>query len=161
MTKIYVSLIVALSIVYLNPSNITFGLTREQEPLEAIGTVVAYDQLISLTNITSAPKSQVLIVRIARRIKGPKNRSYIKVIYKYAANESPLPQNMFDGNNQWRFILTRDFRCDSTLREMKPIVTTQGQAIPRLKFTREKDLIQDGVSLPCYVLKPGQYRMQE
>lgn len=120
MTKHYLlSLVIALLIPCIKPTNEIYGLPPETQLLEAVGTVVAYDQGVPLTNITWVQQSQVLLIRISKSIKGQAAGPYIKVIYKYAPNESPLPQNMFDGNNQWRFILNRDISCDTSLREMK------------------------------------------
>lgn len=163
MTKNYLLLlIVALLIVYSKPPTTVSDSPHGSQSLEAIGTVVAYDQLGALTNITSVLQSQVLIIRIARRIKGRENQSYIKVVYEYAANESSLPQNIFDGNSQWRFVLKRNLSCDSTLKEMKATKTKAGDImVPRLKFTREIEILEDEVNLPCYVLKPGKYRMRK
>ena len=157
-------LIVALVIACINPTTGVGSLRSKKQSLEAIGTVVAYDQLVSLTNITSAPQSQVLLVRIAKRIKGQKVGPYIKVVYKYGANEPSLPQEIFDGESQWRFILKRDNGCDSLLGEMKATKpqTKEGQVtLPRLKFTRETEGLRDEARLPCYVLKPGNYREQK
>lgn len=163
MTKNYIFfLIVALLVVYPKPTTTISDLRAESQSLEAIGTVVAYDQLVALSNITAVLQSQVLIIHIAKRIKGRENRSYIKVVYKYAPNESSLPENIFDENSQWRFILERNVSCDSTLKEMKATEAETGDTtVPRLKFTSEIETLGDEVSLPCYVLKPGKYRMQK
>lgn len=164
MTKIYlVSVVVALLIPSIKPTNEIYGLHPETQSLEAVGTVVGYDQIVPLTNITWVMQSQVLLIHISKSIKGRAAGPYIKVVYKYAANDSPLPQNFFDGSTQWRFILKREISCDTSLREMKAIKphTTEGEAtVPRLKFTGETEMIEDEVSLPCYVLKPGKYRME-
>lgn len=106
---------------------------------------------------------QVLLVRISKSIKGRAAGPYIKVIYKHAANDSPLPQDIFDGSTLWRFILKRDSSCDSTLRELKAVKpqTKEGEmTVPRLKFKTETEMIEDEVNLPCYVLRPGKYRVE-
>jgi hypothetical protein len=157
-------LIVVLLIACINPTIGVSGLRREKQSLEIIGSVVAYDQLVPLTNITSAPQSQVLLVRIAKRIKGQEVGPYIKVVYKYGVGEPSLPQEIFDGKSQWRFILKRDGSCDSSLEEMKATKpqTKEGEVtLPRLKFTSGTEGLGDEASLPCYVLKPGNYRVQK
>jgi hypothetical protein len=90
-----------------------------RQSLEVIGNVVAYDQLVSLANITPAPQSEVLLVRVAKRIKGQEVGPYIKIVYTYWANQRSLPPDVFDGKSQWRFSLKREEKCDSSLAEMK------------------------------------------
>jgi len=157
-------MVIALLIPCINPTNEICGLVAETRTLEAVGTVVAYDQLVPLANITWVLQSQVLLIHISKSIKGRAEGPYIKVVYKYATNDSPLPQDVFDGHSEWRFTLKRDNSCDSSLREMKALKpqVTEGQgAVPRLKFKTETEMPGDDVNLPCYVLKPGEYRMEK
>jgi hypothetical protein len=162
MTKKYLRfVVVALLILSIKPTNEIYGVQTETHSLEVVGTVVAYDQLAPLTNITWILQSQVLLIRISKSIKGQAAAPYIKVIYKYPPNDSPLPENILDGNTQWRLILKRDRSCDSSLREMKAIKTKEGGPVLRLKFNSEIEVIEDGVSLPCYVLTPGKFRMEK
>jgi len=120
MTKKYsVSVVVTLLILCINPINPIYGVRSETQSLEVVGTVVAYDQASPLANITWVLQSQVVLIRISKRIKGRAVGPYIKVVYRFAPNESPLPQNILDENTQWRFNLKRDITCDSSVREMK------------------------------------------
>ena len=130
-----------------------------------IGTVIAYDQLVPLTNITSAPQSQLLLVRIERRIKGRETARYIKVVYKYGVDEASLPETVFDGKSRWRFILKRDRSCDSSVGQMKAAKHETKERdevmLPHLKFTSETKGLEDNTNLPCYVLKPGNFRAEK
>ncbi len=156
-------MVVALLILCITPANEIYGVRPETQSLEAVGTVVAYDQVAPLANITWVLQSQVLLIRVSKSINGRAAGPYIKVVYKYRLNDSPLPQNILDGNTQWRFILKRDTSCDSSLREMKAIKsqTKEGEiTVPRLKFKSGTEIKEDEVSLPCYVLKPGKYRVE-
>jgi hypothetical protein len=165
MTRNYLLLVVAPLILCSKPPNGIYGLPLETQSLEVVGIVVAYDQAVPLTNITWGMQSQVVLIRISKSIKGRGAGPYIKVVYRFAPNEPPLPQNILDENTQWRFILKRDISCDSSVREMKTMKaqTEEGEiiAIPRLKFKNETEVIEDAVNLPCYVLKPGKYRMEK
>jgi hypothetical protein len=166
MTKNYsVSVVVTLLILCINPINPIYGVRSETQSLEVVGTVVAYDQASPLANITWVLQSQVVLIRISKRIKGRAAGPYIKVVYRFAPNESPLPQNILDENTQWRFNLTRDITCDSSVGEMKTMKaqTEQGEitTIPRLKFKNETEVMKDEVSLRCYVLRPGKYRIEK
>ena len=166
MTKQYLLyVVVALLIPCIKPTNEIYGVRSETQSLEVVGTVVAYDQAAPLTNITWVLQSQVVLIRISKSIKGRAAGPYIKVVYRFAPNESPLPQNILDENTRWRFILKRDITCDSSVREMKTMKaqTEEGEitTIPRLKFKNETEVIEDEVSLPCYVLKPRKYRVEK
>lgn len=165
MKKYSLSVVVALLILCIKPADEMYGVRSETQSLEVVGTVVAYDQEAPLTNITWVMQSQVVLVRISKSIKGRAAGPYIKVVYRFAPNESPFPQNILDENTEWRFILKRDISCDSSVREMKTMKakTEEGEitAIPRLKYKNETEVIEDEVSLPCYVLKPGKYRMEK
>jgi hypothetical protein len=157
------SLIFVQMIAWLNPM-VEFGSMRsEKKSLVVVGTVIAYDPLQALTNITSAPQSQVLVVRIEKRIKGRESAGYLKVVYEYGGDQPSLPKGIFDGKSQWRFVLKRDGRCDSSLKEMKAAKPQSREeekvTLPHLKFTDEEERLPDDTTLPCYVLKPGSYRL--
>jgi hypothetical protein len=159
------SLILVQLIAWLNPMMEFDSMRSENKSLVVVGTVIAYDQLLPLINITSAPQSQVLLVRIEKRIKGRESAVYVKVVYEYGGDEPSLPKGIFDGKSQWRFLLKRDGRCDSSLREMKAgkPQSKEGEEVtlPHLKFTDETEVLADDTNLPCYVLKPGNYRAQK
>ncbi len=159
------SLILVQLIAWFNPMAESGSMRSEKKSLVVVGTVIAYDQLLPLTNITSAPQSQVLLVRIEKRIQGRESAGYVKIVYEYGADEPSLPKGIFDGKSQWRFLLKRDGRCDSSLREMKAAKsqTKEGEEVtlPHLKFTDETERLPDDTILPCYVLKPGSYQLQK
>lgn len=143
------------------------GISRSQsrtQSLEATGTVIAYDQLIPLMNITAAPQVQILVARLSRRIRGQEGEPYIKVVYQYGGERTSLPKEIFDGKSQWHFILERDDQCDSSLRELKATKPQNEDGrinLPRLKFTSAIEGLADDSKLPCYVLKSDGYRLQK
>jgi len=130
------------------------------------GKVVAkYVAPIDLVKLTDLPNVETLIVRIEKRLKGRQQSHYIKVRYQYWEGEPVLPDSILDSTKRWRFSLSRNHRCDSSLREMKAAKPeTQKSAdvdLPYFKFTGETEGLTDDTNLPCYVLKPGNYRAQK
>src|SRR6266850_3055827 len=110
------ALLVLLFVVFVNQS--TLG-SRAQNRRELVGSVVGYDQLLSLTNITSAPQLQVLIVRLRRQNRRGHGLRYVKVMYRYGQGKTALPNRLFDENAKWLFIVKRDRSCDSLWHDVK------------------------------------------
>lgn len=158
MTKRQTMLLLALSVIALSALMVLANEGREKR-LVIVGTVAGYDQLSSLVSLTSVPQSQLLIVRVKKQIKGREELRYIKVIYKYGANEGPLPKDIFDGTSQWRFTLTRDHSCDCLARDLlsEQSKTEDGTeaTLPRLKRTNTTEKTPDNANLPCYILRPN------
>jgi hypothetical protein len=129
------------------------GKRQERHKVAITGRVLAYDQLSSLSNITSAPKLEVLIVGVET---GPEESRFIKVKYEYMASDKKLPIKVFDSKNKWRFALVRDNTCDGSLRslqETKPMAATE-ISLPHFKSTNgaESEQIPLDLNIPCYVL---------
>ena len=120
---------------------------RKRQSLRISGTVVGYDELISLANITSAPNAEILIVRVDALVKGNERARYIKVVYKFMQKEARLPSEVFEGDHRWRMTLTKADGGDQTCKG----------PIQRLKRTPggEAEQIPDDVTLPCYILRPS------
>ena len=124
-----------------------------QRSLKIVGAVVAYNQVAALVNITDAPQQQVLVVRADKALSGKEAGQYLKVIYKYGANEASLPDEVFNGKSRWQFNLTRDCGCDSSLAEGQSKSENE-IALPMWKQTVEGEELPQNVKLPCYVLRP-------
>lgn len=89
------------------------------ERLTVNGTVVAYElSALRLAKLTFVPQTELLIVRVGKRIKGREASRYIKVVYTFGTDEPSLPDAIYAGGNQWRFTLTRDRSCDGALKDM-------------------------------------------
>lgn len=146
-------LIIVLLVVCASSAIFAAGGRLRKEELVVTGRVVSYDQLVSLANITSAPQLQVLIVRVAKRVKGREESRYIKVVYKHMQNEAKLPSEVFDGKSHWRFRLmkaaTQDHSCKGPLQGLK-----------RTSGAETEDLPSD-TSLPCYLLRPGDLKVYD
>lgn len=137
--------------------------------LTIIGTVVAFEQsALRIAKLTFVPREERLVVRVDRRIKGGEGSRYIKVLYTYLGDEAALPEEIFDGSKRWRFNLTRDRSCDGPLpgkAESKDSAaeTKTGAQLPQLQRTRgaEAEAVPTDSSLPCYVLRPRDFRSTE
>jgi hypothetical protein len=130
------------------------------------GRVVAtYVTFVDLVRLTDLPNVETLIVRIERVIKGKQQSRFIKIRYQCWEGEPSLPDSILDSTKRLRFSLSRDHSCDSSLGKMKGAkpATQKGAevAFPYFKFTSETEGLTDDTNLPCYVLKPGDYRVQK
>jgi len=140
--------------------------TNKESMLTIVGPVIAYERSVTrLAELTFVPNTEVLIVRVDKLIKGQEKSHYLKVVYRYGTDEPSLTKEVFDSRRQWRFILKRDSNCDSTVGQMKAVKTQTKEeeevTLSGLKFTGETEMLADDTYLPCYVLKPGNYRAQK
>jgi len=152
-------------IMLADPVSLVHGTTKGSL-LTIVGPVVAYETSVTrLAQLTFVPHTEVLIVRVDKLIKGHEQAHYLKVIYRYGTDEPSLAKEVFDGRSQWSFTLKRDRNCDSSVGQMKSVRmrTKEGEEVTLsgLKFTRETEGLTDDTNLPCYVLKPGNYRVQK
>jgi hypothetical protein len=140
-------------IMLADPVSFVHG-TNKESMLTIVGPVVAYERSVTrLAQLTFVPNTEVLIVRVDKLIKG-QGRHIISKSFT----------GVFDSRSQWRFTLKRDRNCDSSVGQMKTVRTqTKGEeevTLSGLKFTGETEGLTDDTNLPCYVLKPGNYRAQ-
>ena len=63
-----------------------------------------------------------MVVRVTRRDKGKPKNPYILVRRDFGCDVKPLPSEMFQAKQRWRFTLTRDSGCDHTYEEIKDVV---------------------------------------
>jgi len=93
------------------------------------------------------------VVRADKILAGKESAQYLKVVYKYGPSERSLPDNAFDGKSKWRFSLTRDCGCDSSLVD-DPSKAENEIAIATWIQTVEGEEVPRNMKLPCYVLRP-------
>lgn len=167
MTKSWIqaALITVVLIMLADPVSLVHG-TNKESMLTIVGPIVAYERSVTrLAQLTFVPNTEVLIVRVDKLIKGQEQAPYLKVVYRYGTDEPSLAKEVFDGRSQWRFTLKRDRNCDSSVGQMKSVKTQtkEGEEVTLsgLKFTGETEGLTDDINLPCYVLKPGNYRAEK
>ena len=93
-TKHIIRIIIMLLSISTAPAASSSGKRQETDQLVITGRVVAYDQLIALSNITSAPALEVLLVRVETRLKGREDSRLIKVKYEYMGDNLKLPSGV-------------------------------------------------------------------
>lgn len=167
MTKgwIQAALMTVVLIMRVDPVGLVHG-TNKESMLTVVGPVVAYERSVTrLAQLTFVPNTEVLIVRVDKLIKGQEQSHYLKVVYRYGTDEPSLAKEIFDSRSQWRFRLKRDRNCDSSVGQMKSVKAQirEGEEVTLsgLKFIGETEGLADDTNLPCYVLKPGNYRAQK
>ena len=167
MTKSWMqsALMSVVLIMLADPVSLVHG-TNKESTLTIVGPVVAYEISVTrLAQLTFVPNTEVIIVRMDKLIKGQEQAHYLKVVYRYGTDEPSLAKEVFHGRSQWRFTLKRDRNCDSSVEQMKSVRTQPKEeeevTLSGLKFTRETEGLTDDTKLPCYVLKPGNYRAQK
>ncbi|HEX8286725.1 MAG TPA: hypothetical protein VF556_01940 [Pyrinomonadaceae bacterium] len=145
----------------------SFAIAQVAEPIpdvkkkniKIVGKVVGFDSLAALSNITYAPQSQLLILRIDNLLKGKEKARHIKIVYEYFSTEAAyLSELLSDKNQKWKLNIARDASCDSTLKESKysksySIDNKEELLINRLKDVDGLENIPENTKLPCYILK--------
>lgn len=125
------------------------------------GTVVAFEQSPwHISKLTSVEKSEVMIVRVNKVIKGKEQSKYIKVIYRYLSEKNALPEKVFSSDNEWNFALTRNSSCDNSIAKTYPksqrndVIAGDDSAMIYLVPTgsHDKNILTEQI-LPCYSLK--------
>lgn len=142
------------------------GEPQKKGKVRMIGAVVArVVSATSLAALTSVPNEQILVVRI-QQVEKERKPKYIKVIYQRWHNEPELPTELLNSKSLWNFVLIRNGVCDSTLKSLLYIQgKTEGNAeglLPKLSLTSgaEAEVIPQDTILPCYLLRPGNLRIQ-
>ncbi len=139
----------------------TYAKSPKTDDLVVVGTVVAFDQLVPLTNITAAPNLQVLIVRVDQSVHGDSKLKYVKVLDKYYPPAEPLPKDFFDGKSKWLFSLAKaqgeDLKSCNMKIDFEPSPPEGSQPPQRFMRTpgNEDEAIPPEDELPCYLLLPG------
>jgi hypothetical protein len=141
--------------------------SHPQKTMTTIVTVIGYDRLAEAGNLTSAPQSQLLIARVDKILKGKEKAKYIKIIYEYfSSEETHLKALLSDEKHQWKFVLSRNKRCDSTLKEAKYAkgIALDGakeiMPVLLLKDVGGLEAISESTNLPCYSLKSDGIKSQ-
>ena len=150
---IIINLLWAGSILCISAAEPSFC---KEDELRVKGTIVGFDSLASAGNITYAPQSQLLVVRINKTISGREQSRYIIVVYEYFASEDKFLPDLVSGNKKrWEFMLSRRASCDNPLMKIRYAkgFSLDGKEIfkvLRLEDTGGLDDIPESKILPCY-----------
>ncbi len=89
----------------------------------------------------------------------------IKVVYKFYRRQPTLPESFFDYSVRYQLQAVRDSSCDETLDSLsyEEAADESGKPLGRDYVLRPlegapKELLKPDSLLPCYVLRPGNYK---
>jgi len=92
----------------------------------------------------------------------------VKVMYRFFQSESALPDSFFDASKRYELEVVRAPDCDETVQSLsyqkntddtgKPLASTY---ILRPLTGTPQNVLKPDLMLPCYVLRPGRYKMLE
>jgi hypothetical protein len=90
----------------------------------------------------------------------------VKVSYAFFKSEGPPPDSFFDYSKRYELQVVRDTKCDESLDSLSHVknVDQSGKPLPptdALRFLEgaPKDALKSDAILPCYVLRPGKYKV--
>jgi hypothetical protein len=156
---------IALIILLIASSSIC-GLAKSPKRETIVGTVIAYDQLNNLIQITFAPSRVAFIVRT--RPSRHKPSQLVEVLYTYWSSEKRnnggFPNELVASSRQWRFKLVSHTGCEP-LEESVPFTDVKtgkdtGERVPIWKLLpgADSEKLPFGETLPCYSLKAHDYK---
>lgn len=158
-----ISLSVIFLLLALGASGAVFAQQRSAQSESMIGTVLAYDHLQQLFQLTNIPPELTLIVRIEPAAGEPNVPRYIQVRYGYSREE--FPHSLLDTQTPLRLSLSRDRACDRQIEEFTDVFDERtgkptGTKIPfwRILVDAERGSIPFGTTPPCYEMENGAYQ---
>ena len=90
----------------------------------------------------------------------------MKVSYAFFKDQGPLPDSFYDYSKRYELQVVRDTKCDesvSSLSHDKAVDETGKEIQPTdaLRFLdgSPRNILKPDAVLPCYVLRPGKYKM--
>jgi hypothetical protein len=90
----------------------------------------------------------------------------VKVSYAFFKSEGPPPDSFFDYSKRYELQVVRDTKCDESVDSLSRVknVDQSGKPLPptdALRFLEgaPKDALKSDAILPCYVLRPGKYKV--
>jgi hypothetical protein len=90
----------------------------------------------------------------------------VKVSYAFFKSEGPPPDSFFDYSKRYELQVVRDTKCDESVDSLSHVknVDQSGKPLPptdALRFLEgaPKDALKSDAILPCYVLRPGKYKV--
>lgn len=155
--KTYVC-VLALTVIVLS---LQFN-ARASGKHKTAGRVIARDVYISLPRTSSTVNVDVFVLRTNDSIKsrGTSTR-FIKVRYEDLGNQHPLPTDLLEGKNLWRFSLTRDRSCDQVVSEGLIARRSSSNELPKpgtfvlLESADVNDVPALNSTMPCFTVRPG------
>jgi len=137
--------------------------TAEQVSRPMAGRVLAdVSSLVSGAGL--GPKHTVFIFAVEEG--GGTRVVPVKVSYAFFKSEGPPPDTFFDYSKRYELQAVRDRKCDESVQSLSYVknVDESGKPLPPSYVLRfldgaPKDILKSYAVLPCYVLRPGKYKI--
>lgn len=90
----------------------------------------------------------------------------VKISYAFFKSEGPPPDSFFDHSKRYELQAARDPKCDESVNSLAYVKNVDESGKPlapsyvlRVLDGAPKDVLKLDAVLPCYVLRPGKYRV--
>ena len=90
----------------------------------------------------------------------------VKISYAFFKSEGVPPDSFFDYSKRYEMQAVRDPKCDETLNSLSYVKNVDESGKPmqptyvlRILEGAPKDVLKPDFVLPCYVLRPGKYKV--
>lgn len=152
------------------------NLPAQQKPSEAsaekasvlVGRVVAYVDSMAV-GAGLGPQYERLIFGVeSKGDRGEQNIRPVQILYAFFKSDGLLPHSFFDHSKLYELHVVRTPRCDESVKKLsyEENEDETGKQLPptyilRMMDGAPKDLLKPDSILPCYMLRPGDYRVQK
>jgi len=117
-------------------------------------------------NSLSGQRYEVFIFGIDKWERYGKSAAPVKVVYEFYRDEPNLPEKFFDFSSRYELTVVRDTKCDESVKSLsyEANVSESGKPLPATYVLKvldgaPTDVLKPDLILPCFVLRPGQYRV--
>ena len=139
----------------------------DEKQLAMMGHVLArIEHLGYLINSLGGQRYEVFIFGIDKWDRYGKSAAPVKVVYEFYRDEPNLPEKFFDFSSRYELTVVRDTKCDESVKSLsyeanvsesgKPLAATY---VLKVLDGAPTDVLKPDLILPCFVLRPGQYRV--
>lgn len=144
------------------------GKTVVEKQLPLMGHVLARIEHLTgyLINSLGGQRYEVFIFGPDNEKKPGSPPVPVKVVYEFYRDEPNLPEKFFDFSSRYELTVVRDTKCDESVKSLsyETHVSESGKPLPATYILRvldgaPTDVLKRDLMLPCFVLRPGQYRL--
>ena len=137
--------------------------TEKRTPI--VGRVLAWKESL-VFGAGVGPKWTIFVFGIESPNQSEKQPQPVKIAYGFYKDQGPLPDNFYDYSKRYELQVVRNPKCDESLSSLsreKSVDETGKELAPtdvlRFLYGAPKYLPNPDTILPCYVLRPGKYRL--
>ena len=146
-----------------------FGKRKQQAEAQKttliVGRVLAWRESLAL-GAGLGPKWSVFVFGIESPTHSEKQLQPVKISYAFFKDQGPLPDSFYDYSKRYELEVLRNPKCDESVSSLshEKAVDEPGKETPptdALRFLEgsPKDVLKPDAVLPCYVLRPGKYKI--